>query len=310
MARPRGYADWNPKPETLILIDQVRAILDEYRSYGAMTARQVFYRLVGSYGYPKTERDYENLCEKLVRARRAEMIPFSAIRDDKVSEHAAGSGYDDPAQFWRAVRNDGQYYGRPTREGQDHRIELWVEAGGMAEMVAKMARPYGVPVFSAGGFLSVTATHDIARRALAEDDATVLLHIGDYDPSGESIFTAILEDASAFYVGRSGGGLISDYEDLFRAERVALTLDQVDEYEIDTAPPKKSDGRSKRWEDEGRFQTAQAEAIDPPLLKTMVEQACEEWTDMDQLREVEAESEIERAAIVEELERLIDGRED
>jgi len=306
MARARGYADWNPKEDTLTLLAQVNQILDEYREYLPLTARQIFYRMVGAYNYDKTEKAYANLCEKLVRARRAQLIPFSAIRDDKVSEHAAGGGYRDPARFWESLRDRADYYGRPVRQGQDHRIEFWTEAGGMSEMLAGMARPYGVPVFSAGGFLSVTATHQIAQRALASDKPTIMLHVGDYDPSGESIFDAMMGDALQFFAAHRGGGRLVDFEDQFKAVRVALTWEQVEEHGIDTAPPKSTDSRSPRWEDEGRFETAQAEAIDPPLLKTMVETAIEEFTDIDLLNEVIEQSNEERDVIEARLQRIVD----
>jgi hypothetical protein len=316
MSRPRGYADWSPKDDTLALIDQVNAILHDYEEYLPMTARQIFYRLVGAYNFDKTEKAYARLCEHLVRARRAGMIRFSAIRDDKVTSHSAGGGYDDPAQFWRTLRKEARYYSRPTREGQDYHIELWTEASGMSEMIAGIARPYGVPVYSAGGFPSVTATHAIAQRALAEDKPTIALHIGDYDPSGESIFSAMMMDALHFYGAEAGGGTIDGDKlnfglgDDFRAIRIALTWEQVREHGIDTAPPKKTDGRSKQWAKEGRHETAQAEAIDPPLLRTMVEEALEEWTDMNLLRQIEEVGEEEQEVIDAKLKELISGDDD
>lgn len=69
--RPRGYADWRPQRKTQVILDQVAAVLDEYADYLPLTVRQIFYRLVGAYGYEKTERAYARLCEYLVRARRA-----------------------------------------------------------------------------------------------------------------------------------------------------------------------------------------------------------------------------------------------
>jgi hypothetical protein len=47
-----------------------------------LTVRQIFYRLVGSAGYYKTELAYDRLCEHLAKARHAKLIPFDAIRDD------------------------------------------------------------------------------------------------------------------------------------------------------------------------------------------------------------------------------------
>lgn len=31
--RPRGFADWNPRPDTLALVGQVQSVLDEYREH-------------------------------------------------------------------------------------------------------------------------------------------------------------------------------------------------------------------------------------------------------------------------------------
>ena len=288
--RPKGWAEWNPKPETLELIGQVTNVLEEYSDHLPLTARQVFYRLVGAYGYDKTEKAYSRLCEHLVRARRAGMIRFQDIRDDGTAEHLAGSGWNSPAAFWDSLFEAGDDYERPTREGQDFRIELWSEAGGMAPTLARVARPYGVPVYSTGGFSSVTVTFEIAQRARRSRLPTIFLHVGDYDPSGESIFNAMAEDAMAFL----------PFSTEFTPVRVALTEAQVEEHGLETAPPKASDSRSVNWIGE----TCQAEAIPPDLLARLVEDAIEEYTDMAQLREVEERGAEERAEIVEKLEEL------
>jgi hypothetical protein len=65
--RPKGYAAWRPQKKTSRLIMQVKEVLEEYRDYLPLTARQIFYRLVGTKDYPKTEAAYKKLCEHLVR---------------------------------------------------------------------------------------------------------------------------------------------------------------------------------------------------------------------------------------------------
>jgi len=60
------------------------AVLEEFRDYLPMTVRQVFYRLVGKYAYPKDENGYERLADYLNRARRARLIPWESIRDDSL----------------------------------------------------------------------------------------------------------------------------------------------------------------------------------------------------------------------------------
>ncbi|HEX4061251.1 MAG TPA: hypothetical protein VHY58_09555, partial [Streptosporangiaceae bacterium] len=53
--RPRGFAHWSPRPDTL---DLVRGVLEEYAAQLPLTARQIFYRLVGAHGFDKTETAY------------------------------------------------------------------------------------------------------------------------------------------------------------------------------------------------------------------------------------------------------------
>lgn len=311
MARPRGFATWSPSDEAAATIADVKDVLDTYRRYLPMTSRQIFYRLVASVGYPKTEKAYKTLCERLVRARRAGLISFSSIRDDEITAHGAGGGYADPSAYWEDLPGFADYYGRPTRDDQDWSIECWVESGGMSSMVARMVHAYGVPVYSSGGFLSVTATHDVAVRALRDDRKRVILSVGDYDPSGVAIYNALEEDATHFYAHERAkedgarGYDITDYEDEFVFERIALTEDQVYDLGVETAPPKSTDSRSNNWSGE----TAQAEALDPETLRGILDDAVKRYTDMDVMAAVEARSADEREEIADELREYVDGRE-
>ena len=71
----RGYAPWRPQAKTRKLLAQIREVLDEYEDHLPMTVRQIFCGLVATVDYPKTEQAYENLLEKLNRARRAGRSP-------------------------------------------------------------------------------------------------------------------------------------------------------------------------------------------------------------------------------------------
>lgn len=63
--RPRGFAAWNPRPETLALVQAVAAVLAEYAAHLPLTCRQIFYRLVATRGFDKTELAYSRLCETI-----------------------------------------------------------------------------------------------------------------------------------------------------------------------------------------------------------------------------------------------------
>ena len=285
MARPKGYAPWSPAPETAAVVRDVLAVLEEYSAHLPLTVRQIFYRLVGQYGYEKTERAYSRLAEYLVRARRAHMIPFSHIRDDGT----VGSGYygwDSVEQWVDSLKDDAAAYQRDRAYGQPVRLELWCEASGMVPQLQRAARGYPVSVYSTGGFSSVTVTHEIAVRAAGAGVPTVFMHVGDYDPSGVGIYEAMGADAQQFLWGMGG--------DDMALVRVALTEEQVEEYGLPTAPPKSTDSRSRTWYGE----TCQAEAMPPDLLAQVVRSAVEEHMDMEVYQELLSEEEDERERLV------------
>jgi len=272
--RPRGYiSDYRPHARTEQLLSDVDSVLSEYRAYWPLTVRQVFYRLIGAHGYPKTERFYARLCEHVANARRAQVIPFLAIRDDGVSviqsEH-----YADMDAFWTRIRDMGESYTRDRLAHQDRYIEVWCEAAGMQPQLARVANAYSIGVFSSSGFDSLTAKYDISRRIIDEAKPAVILHLGDCDPSGESIYRALAADVRAFVIAdRLYAALDVDFR------RVALTERQVQRYRLPTAPPKPSDSRSRRW---GSRETCQLEALPPDRIAALLQAAIEELIDHEQ----------------------------
>lgn len=271
--RPRGYAPWAPRAPTVVLMGQVADVLEAYREHLPLTVRQVFYRLVAEVGYDKTERAYARLADHLVRARRARVVAFEAIRDDGVVTRPI-ERYADPEDFWDVTAARIRGYRRDRQAGQPCYLELWCEAAGMLPQLARVAEPYSVPVYSAGGYPSVTANRDVAERALGRNGRTVLLHVGDLDPSGTSIFTAMSADVGAFVA--ADRTLATQHVE---AVRVALTAEQAEGYGLPTTPAKTSDSRSRDW----TGGTCQLEALAPDQLADLVRHAIDARRDLDRL---------------------------
>jgi hypothetical protein len=278
--RPKGYAPWQPREETRKVLVQVDEVLGEYRQHLPLTVRQIFYRLVGAFDYPKTERAYNNLGDKLVRARRAGLIPFEAIRDDSASvmDHLH---FDDEEHFYSYVHDLGRNFTLNKLAGQEIAIRVYCEAAGMMPQLHNALEAYSVPVYSCSGFDSLTFKHQLARwfseTYTWRGKLPVMLHLGDYDPDGESIFDVITEDVVAF-LGRDTPQLVSTYGRDLLFNRVALTGWQVNHYDLPTAPPKASSSRTKRWAGEA---TCQLEALPPDELRRWVIGTVEDYLDGD-----------------------------
>ena len=265
MSRPRGFTDWRPQKRTLPRLMAVKGVLDQYADYLPLTIRQIFYRLVGTEIIGKSEKEYANLCELLNRARRAQIIPMDSIRDDGfIGGFHTRIGYVEPLEFQLDVKKMAESYVGDRQRGQDSRIVLLCEAGGMVPQLERVAGEYGVTVKSSGGFDSTTVKHALG----SEWDGITVLHVGDFDPSGECMFDALAEDVLAFAEAYG-----NDVEFI----RLAVTPEQIAQFDLPTAPPKASSHQTKQQMTE----TTQAEALDPADLAAIVRAGIESRVDLD-----------------------------
>jgi hypothetical protein len=290
----RGFAPWNPTEASRTILYAVREILDTYSDQLPLTGRQIFYVLVGRFGYEKSEAAANRLYGVLGRARRAGMLPFDVIRDGGGSSSLPMT-YDGEPGFWAEVRDSFEHFSVDRQSGQPVYVELFCESPGMMPQLVRQAFPYSVPVYGTRGFTGLGVVAEIAKRAIKRPVPTMLLQVGDYDPSGESIFESMAGDAREFVeqavwelrektfgtselleaLGATPEDVeridAADYESVpeIRPVRVALTREQVEEYDLPTAPPSSKDSRSKNWVG----QTCQAEAMPPDLLAEVVREA-------------------------------------
>lgn len=257
MSRVRGFAPWNPRSESLELVGNVQTILVAMHEYLPLTLRQVFYRLVVAGQIDKTEKGYARMCEVCNRARRAGRLMFSDIRDDGPTINA-GFDFTDANHLTNYLRELKTGARMDLQSFQERRVWVWCEAQGMVPQLKRVAHEYGVSVISSGGFDSVTMKYDMANQL---SDDCVVLHLGDHDPSGLHIFSSLADDICQ---------LGADAEFI----RLAVTPEQVAEKELPTAPPKKTDNRSFSGD-----LTTQCEAISPPDLARILEDAILSYTD-------------------------------
>lgn len=290
--RPRGFAPWKPDAGSRALLDDVRGVLATFRAFLPVTVRQIFYRLVATRGFPKSEQAYKGLGEVLVRARRAGLVAWEDIRDDGFTRREPTS-WADPAEWGETVLDSAKSYRLDRQRGQERKLVLWCEAAGMVPQLERIARDYSVPVYSSGGFDSVTAKHDVAEEFSALGSA-VVLHVGDLDPSGVHMFGSLDEDVRAFLEAMGGS---------VQFTRLAVTRDHVAEFNLPTAPPKKTDRRKFTGD------TVQAEAIPPDELARIVRDAILVRLDREILAGVLKVEQEERSRLVSRVSGLLESLE-
>ncbi|MBI2798992.1 MAG: hypothetical protein HYX63_01695 [Gammaproteobacteria bacterium] len=256
-------------------------VIQEYREFLPLTIRRIFYRLVVQTGFEKSEQGYKRLCEVLNKARRARLIPFNAIRDDGF--HQTGFvGWNGVGEARDYLQREASNYRIDRQRYQNTRLVVWCEAQGMVPQLERVAERYSVRVHSSGGFDSVTVKHSIARQ-FAELSNVCVLHLGDHDPSGVHVFGSLDADVTAF---------LEEFGGLAEFLRLAVTPEQMAEYNLPTAPPKATDRRAF----EGL--TTQCEALPPDMIASILDEAIKSRIDMELYEGALLEESEERAELV------------
>jgi hypothetical protein len=298
---PAGYyREWKPSQKSKILLGQVTNILDEYADYLPLTVRQVYYRMIAAFKHEKGDTFKNALYDLLVNARRATDIPFWKIRDDGIMGGGAWYRLEDHLEGCDRALNDHhtdqQFY-------QDVRMEAWTESAGMLPQVARVCDQYAIPAYSCGGFNSLTSIRQVVDTVIEEERwrveagfsprKTVLLHLGDWDPSGVSMLERIDEDVKAFLAEDSP-------KSEFVVVQVALTEEQIAKLPAEPLTTKDQRSLAWTWMQEGRKVKWELEALPPNLIASLLTEQIEANLGKDGLttREVVLDRErLERAAL-------------
>jgi hypothetical protein len=299
------YPQWNPQKKTEILLGQVNEIFETYSDHLPLTLRQVFYILVANYRYKKTEKAYKSLGDHLNMARRAGRIPFENLRDDSLHGFFGGD-YEGADGFWADIKRRAKGFTLDKLINQEYRIRVHCESVGMLPQLRRVCSPFSIPVYSCSGFDSLSVKYDLRRDIVEtknyEGKATVILHLGDFDPSGASIFKdGMADDVLAFLEEDFSHLPYWNPDRIAIFQRVAMLPDQAERERVDPAPAKETDSRSGKW---GDAPTYQLEAMPPDVLADDLDTAICGWLDLRQLavdREDEAEK---RAEILNNLRQL------
>jgi hypothetical protein len=262
-----AYTPRTFKPAQLDTIQKVNQIIATYSAQGySLTLRQVYYQFVARDWLQNTFRNYKNLGNLITDARRAGEIDWRAITDRTRNVKGSYAGHEDPSETINPY-----YFGVAMWEGQANRAEVWVEKDALVDVIGRAAGRYGVPYFSCRGYTSDSEVWVAARRLeeyLSETTGDVtILHLGDHDPSGIDM-TRDIQDRLELFIGGDLG-----YSALNRLEirRIALNMDQVEQYGPPPNPAKITDSRAKGYMEIHGDESWELDALEPSVLDELIQ---------------------------------------
>jgi hypothetical protein len=227
--RAKGLAPWDPDPDDVYgrIWADVQVVLERYRNHLPLGPHEIMYQLMPKWveadeaketgKHYKTKKQLDGAVSTVVgRARRAGKIPWESISDDR-TEHSRPWEVTDLSDIVGAVQNERQV-------GQPYRTEIWIEAQSAIERVARIAKPYGITVYSGSGSVPIAACRQAAARHVVNDPwPTLILLIVDFDPAGQkNIRNPFVSDVRAFVRSFIGGD-----NDTLHIRQLAITEEQA-----------------------------------------------------------------------------------
>lgn len=268
---------------SLALIEQANEIIEEYQVEGYdLTLRQLYYQFVARDIIANRQTEYKRLGSIINDARLAGLVDWESIVD-RTRTYEKLSHWSSPADI---LRSAAQSYAIDTRADQDDYLEVWVEKDALVGVIEKACTPLDVGYLSCRGYVSQSAMWRAAERFIdAESDSgTVLIHLGDHDPSGIDMTRDIQDRLQMF--GSS-----------VEVIRIALNMDQVDQYQPPPNPAKTTDSRYDSYILEHGDESWELDALDPRVLVDLITEVVEGHTDLDKREDLIEEQEKDRKRI-------------
>jgi hypothetical protein len=230
---------------------EIREVLTEHQP---MTARQVYYAMSVRGLIGKTEGEYKNTAVRLlVQMREKGEIPFEWIADHTRATYGPTS-YGSPAECIRAAT---KHYRHRVWDDAQIQVFVFVEKDALATVLGEVTSRYDVPLCVARGYSSISYLHEIAKAIAANaGKPAYIFHFGDHDPSGQDAARDTEEKLRRYANGAT-----------IHFERVAVTLEQIEEWNLPSRPTKTKDTRAKKF---GRDTSVELDAIPVDKLRALV----------------------------------------
>ena len=279
-----AYANRTLHKSSRQLLDKMVKIVEEYEDMGyRITVRQLYYQLVSRDILPNSMSSYQKTSKLLTIGRMTGQIDWDTIVD-KARNPLMPSEFETMQEFVEAVRDS---YRKCRWDGQDSYVEVLVEKEALVGILEPVTRKYHVLLLANKGYLSASAMHDTAQRAIyhqRQGRECKILYFGDHDPSGMDMVRDIEDRLYRF-------DAIAD------VERIALTMDQIKKYDPPPNPAKMTDPRSGTYMTEYGTSSWELDALNPDVLVRLVESAIVQYMDRDLYDDMVSEEEEEKARL-------------
>ena len=255
------------------------ALLDIIDDGKPMTVRQVFYQATVRGLVEKAETGYSKVQTDITLMRRDGSLPYDWLADNTRWQRKPNT-FDSVED---ALRETARFYRKNLWRDADAYVEIWLEKDALSGVIYPVTSMYDVPLMVARGYASLSFLFSAAEYINTLDIPAYIYHLGDFDPSGVNAGEKIEETLRE---------LAPDADIVF--ERIAVTEEQITDWDLPTRPTKASDTRAKTF---SSALSVELDAIEPNQLRALVQETIERHLPAEQFEVLKAAEESERDII-------------
>jgi hypothetical protein len=262
-----SYVEKKFATSSLDIIATAETICRDYARQGFdLTLRQLYYQFVARGYIANKQTEYKRLGSIINDARLAGLLDWNYIVD-RTRNLRGLSHWDDPESV---IRSAAYGYRTERWDDQPNRVEVWVEKDALVGVIAGVCERNDVNYFSCRGYTSQSEIWGAAQRMRSYERAgqsPVVIHLGDHDPSGIDM-TRDIRDRLALFGSH------------VEVVRIALNMDQVEQYAPPPNPAKLTDSRATGYIAEYGRSSWELDALDPSMLDRLIEDEIWQYRDV------------------------------
>jgi hypothetical protein len=243
------------------IIQEVNLILSQYSM--RLTLRQIYYRLVAKQIVENKTSQYKRLSRILVDARKERLVSPDKFEDKTRSVDVVFERLFGREQIWlshvKFFKDRLLKYTLDRWLNQSKKIVVVLEKQALENVFQVVCDELDVTLVVGKGYNSYTQLRElsIALKRMVETRELHFLMFGDFDPSGKDILRNFESQLREL-------GIVGTFSE------VALTVDQIQEYNLPPAPVKVGDTRSDDFVQKYGRGVVELDALDPNLLQELV----------------------------------------
>lgn len=282
-ARLISFSGRGRRPKKEVEWIRFRLYLLTAQEYPA-TVRGIYYRAVAAGWVPKTDGAYNMVQRQLLTMRREGILPWSWITDSSRMVRRRNR-FKSLAEYAEWVQGN---YRADYWANHDVNVEVWLEKDALAGVLfSTVVDEFGLELHISKGQSSDSYVYEAASQLKDDGRPAHIYILSDFDPGG----FRIAENVERKLREHVGDGFI------LNVERIAVTPEQIELWNLPTRPVKKSDNQAAAFMAKYGDVSVELDAIPPSQLRALVREHLESHMNPGQLRALKLAEQQEREGL-------------